>query len=172
MFAAVAKTPAAQDLLRRLEKGGVLPVTGVAAGAQPFLTAWLRHTFPHRAILAVVDGVKAQEIFHQDLHTWLSAAQPDNAPPAPLFYPAWEVLPHEAKLPHVDVISERLETLVALANTTAPVVVASVTALTQKTFSAAALKARLRSSSSAATASIPWKPWSGSKRTVTSPKRK
>jgi transcription-repair coupling factor (superfamily II helicase) len=144
MFAAVAETPAAQDLLRRLERGGVLPVTGVAAGAQPFLTAWLRHAFPNRAILAVVDGVKAQEIFHQDLHTWLAAAQPDTAFPAPLFYPAWEVLPHEAKLPHVDVISERLETLVALANTTAPVVVASVTALTQKTFSAAALKQRMR----------------------------
>ena len=142
MFAAVAKTPAAQDLLRRLEKGGVLPVTGVAAGAQPFLAAWLHHTFPGRAILAVVGGVKAQEIFHQDLHTWLVAAQTDT--PAPLFYPAWEVLPHEAKLPHVDVISERLETLVALANTTAPVVVASVTALTQKTFSATALKARMR----------------------------
>ncbi len=144
MFAAVAKTPAAQDLLRRLENGGVLPVAGVAAGAQPFLAAWLRYAFPGRAILAAVDGVKTQEIFHQDLHTWLAAAQPDNLPPAPLFYPAWEVLPHEARLPHVDVISERLETLVALANTAVPVVVASVTALTQKTFSAAALKSRLR----------------------------
>jgi transcription-repair coupling factor (superfamily II helicase) len=144
MFAAVAKTPAAQDLLRRLENGSVLSVTGVAAGAQPFLAAWLRHTLPARAILAVVDGVKVQETFHQDLHTWLAAAQPDTPSPAPLFYPAWEVLPHEARLPHVDVISERLETLVALATTTAPVVVASVTALTQKTFSASALKSRMR----------------------------
>jgi len=33
----------------------------------------------------------------------------------PLFYPAWEVLPHDARLPHADVISERLETLVRLA---------------------------------------------------------
>jgi transcription-repair coupling factor (superfamily II helicase) len=144
MFAAVAKTPAAQDLLQRLEKGGVVPLTGVSAGAQPFLAAWLRHVFPERPILAVVEGVKAQEVFHQDLHTWLAAAQPESAPSAPLFYPAWEVLPHEAKLPHVDVISERLETLVTLANTTAPVVVASVTALTQKTFSSSALKKRMR----------------------------
>src|SRR5687767_8526035 len=144
MFAAVAKTPAAQDLLQRLEKGGVLSRTGVSAGAQPFVAAWLRHVFPERPIVAVVEGVKAQEVFHQDLHTWLAAGQSENAAPAPLFYPAWEVLPHEAKLPHVDVISERLETLVALANTTAPVVVASVTALTQKTFSAAALKGRMR----------------------------
>ena len=34
----------------------------------------------------------------------------------PLFYPAWEILPHEAKLPHADVISDRLETLIALAD--------------------------------------------------------
>ncbi|HKX61935.1 MAG TPA: transcription-repair coupling factor, partial [Verrucomicrobiae bacterium] len=144
MFAAVAKTPAAQDLLRHLENGGVVPVAGVAAGAQPFLTAWLRHIFPGRALLAIVDGVKAQEMFHQDLNTWLAVAPLDNPHPAPLFYPAWEVLPHESKLPHVDVISERLETLVALANTTAPVVIASVTAVTQKTFSATALKSRMR----------------------------
>jgi transcription-repair coupling factor (superfamily II helicase) len=32
----------------------------------------------------------------------------------PLFYPAWEVLPHEGKLPHADTISDRLQTLVAL----------------------------------------------------------
>ena len=144
MFAAVAKTPAAQDLLQRLEKGRVLPVTGAAAGAQPFLTAWLRHSFPDRAILAVVDGVKAQEVFHQDLHTWLTVAQSNHVASAPLFYPAWEVLPHEAKLPHVDVISERLETLVALSNTTAPVVVGNVAALTQKTFSPSALRERMR----------------------------
>jgi transcription-repair coupling factor (superfamily II helicase) len=62
--------------------------------------------------------------------------------PQPLFYPAWEVLPHEARLPHVDVISERLETLVALTphaprNTHyPPLIVASVTALLQRTLPA------------------------------------
>ena len=33
------------------------------------------------------------------------------------FYPAWEILPHEGKLPHADVISDRLQTLVALSDT-------------------------------------------------------
>ena len=57
-----------------------------------------------------------------------------------LFYPAWEILPHEERLPHVDVISERLETLVALAqhnsqgSKRAPLVVTSVTALLERTF--------------------------------------
>lgn len=40
---------------------------------------------------------------------------PLSSPLSPLlFFPAWETLPHEDKLPHADVISERLETLVAL----------------------------------------------------------
>ena len=61
----------------------------------------------------------------------------------PLFYPAWEMLPHEARLPHADVISERLETLVALCtgqSTRIPngriVVVTTVVALLQRTFAA------------------------------------
>jgi transcription-repair coupling factor (superfamily II helicase) len=69
----------------------------------------------------------------------------------PLFYPSWEVLPHEDKLPHVDVISERLETLVALGKhaggepaQSAPLVVTSVAALLQPTFSAHTLQARTR----------------------------
>ncbi len=68
----------------------------------------------------------------------------------PLFYPGWEILPHEARLPHADVISERLETLVALtqhANAKtqpAPLVVTSVTALLQRTFPREVLRARTR----------------------------
>src|ERR1039458_1295084 len=60
--------------------------------------------------------------------------------PQPLFYPSWEVLPHDVKLPHADVISERLETLVALtlhaprSTPHAPLVVTSVVALLQRTF--------------------------------------
>jgi transcription-repair coupling factor (superfamily II helicase) len=148
MFASVAKVPGAQALLRGAEKGGVLSLAGVSAGAQPFLAASLRHSFPARAIAVVVEGVKTQEIFHQDLHTWLCAALPssETAPP-PLFFPAWEVSPHESKLPHADVISERLETLAALSQASSerpPLVVASVTALIQKTFARQALVDRIR----------------------------
>jgi len=67
-----------------------------------------------------------------------------------LFYPAWEILPHEGKLPHADVISERLQTLVALSprSTFNPqpstLVVTSVTALLQKTFAPDDLSGRSR----------------------------
>ena len=69
----------------------------------------------------------------------------------PHFFPAWEVLPHESKLPHFDVISERLETLGALLDGSAGdsvamlrPVVTSVTALLQRTFPAGELRMRTR----------------------------
>jgi len=90
--------------------------------------ALLQRWFPQRPIVAVTHDLKAQESFHQDLQTWLGQAKgegriekgegsptgPVTSSP-PLFYPAWEVLPHQGQLPHADVISERLETLAALA---------------------------------------------------------
>jgi transcription-repair coupling factor (superfamily II helicase) len=96
------------------------------------------------------------------------APRPSPLVPQPLFYPAWEVLPHEATLPHADVISERLETLVALTqhatrhtqhatpvlrSSTAeggrhtphvPLIVTSVAALLQRTFPAGAVRERTR----------------------------
>ena len=58
----------------------------------------------------------------------------------PLFFPSWEILPQDSRLPHVDVIGDRLETLMALVSADAgsagasPIVVTSITALLQKTF--------------------------------------
>ena len=136
-----------QALARRLEDGGALSFAGqprrsfqaeagVAPAAQPFLAALLRNIFPQRPVVVVTDGLKAQESFQQDLETWLGAS--------PQFYPAWEILPHEEKLPPADVISDRLQTLGALAEKS-KVIVTSVTALLQKTFSPEDLKRRTRS---------------------------
>jgi transcription-repair coupling factor (superfamily II helicase) len=60
------------------------------------------------------------------------------------------VLPHEARLPHADVISERLETLIALTHHAsrithhAPLIVASVASLLQRTFPTEAVRERTR----------------------------
>ena len=162
IFSQVANTPAVQAVLRRVEQGGALSLDGVNVAAQPFVVALLRECFPKRTIIAVTAGVKAQESFHQDLGTWsrvegcrlkvagstASGSQLSTFNAQPLFFPAWDILPHESKLPHVDVISERLETLVALgkspiadsqspkARRKSPVVVANVVALMQRTFPA------------------------------------
>src|SRR5262249_50761674 len=83
-----------------------------------------------------------------------SGAEANTALAQPLFYPSWEILPHEGRLPHSDVISDRLETLVALTRRPsrtretggepATIVVANVEGLLQKTFSAKSLAGRTR----------------------------
>jgi transcription-repair coupling factor (superfamily II helicase) len=161
LFAQVSKTPAAQTLARRLEAGGVLTCGGICPGAQPFVAALLHHISPHRPIVVVTEGLKTQESVHQDIVTWLqSAKEAESADLQPatrelLFYPAWEILPHETTQPHADVTSERLETLIALthrdpsqrdnsASSPAPLVITSVSALLQRTFTAQTIQQRTR----------------------------
>ena len=129
---------------------------GVSQPAQPFLAVWLRKLFPKRPIVVVADSLKTQESFQQDVETWMRVAQPPapssilHPPSSPLFFPAWEILPHEGKLPHADVISDRLQTLVALSDQSAignrqsAIVVTSVTALLQRTFAPEGMKSRTR----------------------------
>ena len=130
LFADITNAPAVQSLARRLEHGGVLTCAGVSQVAQPFFAALLRKIFPRRPMVVVTGNLKTQESFQQDLETWLGAP--------PLFYPPWDALPHEGKLPHADTISDRLQTLVVLSLDAArnpqlaPLLVTSVTALLQK----------------------------------------
>ena len=115
-------------------------------------------------MVIIVENLKMQESFQQDLETWLQVAgcnlqgEPGvektfNLQPSTfnlLFYPAWETLPHEDKLSHADVISDRLQTLVALADNSkleiknSRLVVASVAALLQKTFPPGEIQNRTR----------------------------
>ena len=95
----------------------------------------LRQIFPKRPIVIVAPDLKTQENFQQDVETWL--AQFPSANSHLLFYPAWEIFPHEGKLPHADIISDRLQTLVALSENktqNSKFVVTNVTALLQRTF--------------------------------------
>ena len=165
----MAQAPAVRELLRRVEQGGALSCAGICASAQPFLAALLHQNYPTRPIVIVTDNLKAQESFQQDIETWLnvgrasrverrepaaagedSGSRPSSLDSRPLFFPAWEILPHEGKLPPADVISDRLETLLALSprfQTSDPrpnLIVTSVTALQQKTFPPADLNARTR----------------------------
>ena len=110
--------------------------------------------FPTRPVVLVLDGLKTQETFHQDIETWLKFRANGGDTTRSLFYPAWEALPHEAKLPHADVVSERLETLVTLSawassklktqNSKPPLVVTSVSALLQRTFQPGHIRERTR----------------------------
>ncbi len=142
LFAGLTQIPAVRSLARRLEDGGVLPCPGICASAQPFFAALLQKIHPGRPVVIVSGDLKSQESFQQDLETWLGSS--------PLFYPPWEVFSHEDKLPPADVISDRLQTLVALSSLPTPdsqpsaLVVASVTALLQKTFPPDEIQKRIR----------------------------
>ncbi|HEX4119927.1 MAG TPA: transcription-repair coupling factor [Verrucomicrobiae bacterium] len=135
----MSSAPAVQSLQRRVEQGGVLSLESISAGAQPFFAALLARLFPNRPIVVVTEGLRTQEVYQQDLETWAGPAGTQ-----PLFYPAWEMLPHEARLPHADVISERLATLIALAQSPGRIVVANVVSLLQKTMRPEDLKRRTR----------------------------
>jgi len=147
-FSLVATTPAAQALCRRVEAGEPSFLDGVSPGAQPYFAVLLSRLFPARPVVVVTEGLRTQEVFQQDAETWVAVGHgPEPASPL-LFFPAWEVLPHEGRLPHADVVSERLAALVALAGRSEgnaqPIIVASVTALLQKTLRPDDLKGRLR----------------------------
>ncbi len=161
LFTRLRQAPAAQALLRRVESGGALTCEGITGSAHAFLAAWLHQELPSRPVVLVAENLKAQEVLQQDLETWLGHSGPRHSSsirhPAssiqsrPLFFPAWEILPHQDKLPHADVISERLETLVALAghqsaigNRQSAILTTSITALLQRTFPPAMLAARMR----------------------------
>ena len=166
LFAQVAATPSVQALVSQLEKGAVVSCETINVAAQPFFAALLRYLFPMRTLLLVTEGVKTQESFFQDLQSWLRMNSPEKEAAAgtaksspfkapgtfgPLnFYPAWEILPHESKLPHADVISERLETLVSLGGVPssekiAPMVVTTSVALMQRTYPPKTMAKRSRS---------------------------
>ena len=152
-LAKLRETPALQAVLNGAEPGEVLSVNGISQGSWAFLAALLAHFTKGRPVVVVCPTGQLQEQLQQELETWLLALGKRLAKP-PLFFPAWDVLPHEARLPHADVLSERLETLIHLAKrrkpspnstTPGPVIVTTAVALLQRTFSPAELKNRFRS---------------------------
>lgn len=163
LFDAVAQTPAWQALAASVAKGGVLSCAGVAEHAQPFVVALLRRLVPDRMILVVTENPAAQERFYHDLTTWLGTASEDThgrhadqrphqtapAVPGMLCYPEWEVAPNEPRLPTADTLSDRLKTLMALsvarpATPQPPLVIATATAVIERTFTPNELGSRCR----------------------------
>jgi transcription-repair coupling factor (superfamily II helicase) len=121
LFETALGSPLIPLIKRRLNAGDFLSLNSLADAGKPFVASLLSH-IANRPILVVTDGLKSQEAFFNDLQTLLPGIQ---------FYPAWETLPHEDVLPHADTIADRLK---ALTNLNAPVTVASVQALMQRTF--------------------------------------
>ncbi len=145
-----------------VDAGGFLSLAPVAEPARPFVAALLAHKLG-RPLLIVTDGLKSQEAWELSLIAFGATPQ---------FYPAWESPPHSSQLPSADVIADRLRVLASLSAVVAervsvppsaagrapsnppersahafrcgpPIVVASVQALLQRTFSPAAFRSQL-----------------------------
>jgi transcription-repair coupling factor (superfamily II helicase) len=155
LFAAVGSAPECAALRERLSRAGVVSWPGVTRSAHAFLAGLLAQAWPQRPVILLTDSPKAQEAAHADLTTWLNVAAHQEAADkdrrhrvTARFFPAWDTLPHESKQPHADVISERLETLVALTGggeLARHPVVASVSSVQQRTFAPGELTRRTRS---------------------------
>ncbi len=151
-LAVLRATPAIASWLRRSEEEVYCQAIRVHEAAHPLLAALAAGGARERPVVLVADGLKTQETFLQDFLTWISigtADTPSTATPRALFFPSWEILPHEARLPHADVISDRLQTLSALSGLSAsgasrPVVITSVPALLQRTLPAQWLREHTR----------------------------
>ena len=138
-------SPLSPILKRRLDGGDFLRLNSVADSGKPFIVALLSQ-LSKRPVLIVAEDLKTQEAIFNDLQAFL---------PEALFYPAWETLPHENVLPHVDIISDRLKVLTDLGRSdlpvatgstnrgreAAPTIVCSAQSLMQRTFSDTALSA-------------------------------
>jgi transcription-repair coupling factor (superfamily II helicase) len=119
------------SLQRRLAGGDFLSLNSVAEAGQPFAGAILGQ-LSGRPVLIVVDGPRTQDAFLADLQAFVPSALP---------YPAWETLPHEDILPNEQTIADRLTVLSSLITPNSSfLLVATVPALLQRTFSPAAFR--------------------------------
>jgi len=115
------KSPFLPPIQRRLDAGDFLSLNSVAEAGQAFVCHLLAY-ITHRPLLVVTDGTGTQDALWADLQTFC---------PEALRFPAWETLPHEDILPEEQTIADRLRVLDRLPG----VIVASVPALLQRTFS-------------------------------------
>lgn len=117
-------------------RSGIESIAGVSPGGWGYFAAGVVLEDRTRQVVVVCRGPKEQERLAENLQTALIVRQPSESKAKDvLYFPSWEVLPHENKLPHADVISERLETLISSLTSTDPSpVVTSVQAILQKTF--------------------------------------
>ena len=149
-LAELCESPVFQPLIKNEEKGELLSLDGVCQGGEAFITGVLAQIHPRRPVVVVCPTVQTQEQVHQELETWMPRLAKRSAKAdVPQFFPAWDVLPHESRLPHADVLSERLETLIHLAKRPksagpGPVIVTNGIGFLQRTFTPAQLKKRFR----------------------------
>ena len=135
--ALLAETDPFRQVLRAIEGGQQqIAVHGLAGSLSAFALGHLRGRCD-RQMLAVVPTTDAAEELRDDLEAILGEQHVR-------YFPDWELIPFEAKSPHVEVTALRLESLQALLIGQPVVVVAPVAALLKPTLEPEALAAASR----------------------------
>lgn len=123
--------------MKQASGGDLVTLSGVHPGGWGYLIAkWIIEN-PDCQIVVVCSGSKEQERLIENLISARQVLSESSGSREGLasFFPSWEVLPHENKLPHADVISDRLSVLLQLLDDKCRIpVVASISSILQRTF--------------------------------------
>lgn len=104
---------------------GKLSVSGLVGSGRALLLAHLKEELASPMLVMASDPEEGWKIY-EDLICFLGEGQVR-------FFPGWEILPYELKIPHSEVIGRRLESLYELVTGRSPVVVTTVRACLEKT---------------------------------------
>ena len=96
-----------------------ISISGVHPAGQPFISVLFQKKYPDYNILIVVDDEKHQENFNSDMSTLLKffysdASRKNQQSVEPLFFAEWGILPDDGRLPNIDSLNDRLQTLIIL----------------------------------------------------------
>lgn len=134
--------------MQKASENEVVSLSGVFQGGWGYQIARWVIEHPEKQFIAVCAGPKEQERLLENLMTALSVLHKTstlNRAETADYFPSWEVLPHENRLPHSDVISDRLSVLMsAVEGEARRPVVASIQSILQRTLSPEWLKSQLR----------------------------
>ncbi len=124
-------------VLRRIRQGEDVALYPIAEGAAPFLLVWLAAAVG-RPVIAVTDSRRAQDELVDDVEGYGDLLLGGGLPAAT--FPEWDPAALEGGTPELDSVVDRLTALSVLGRgPEAKVIVTSIAALLQKTFSPEAL---------------------------------
>ena len=134
LFSFTANLPLLRQIID-LPPGSVLPLDGICSHSVPFLVTMLRH-LNNNSFAIVTGGPRSQELFQQDILAWTHLLSENSFYREPFYFPSWDILPQEDRLPLSETLGERLQTFQQLVqNSQGCCLVTQVDSILQKTFS-------------------------------------
>jgi len=117
-----------EDIVKKIAENNngdvpsIIKLEGIDRAGFCFVSAYIHSKLPDCDILVVLENAAEQEAVWNDFTTWQKVLSGDSSGENDgqkdsaelLFFPAWDVLPNDGRLPGVDSLSERLSTITEL----------------------------------------------------------